>query len=48
MNLINHRIDFYLFLGDSGGPLVMFDPEKKRYYLIGVVSFGKKVSNHLL
>lgn len=28
--------------GDSGGPLVMFEPEKKRWYLMGIVSFGKK------
>lgn len=31
--------------GDSGGPLIMFDPNKKRYYLIGVVSFGKKCAS---
>ncbi|KAG8187278.1 hypothetical protein JTE90_019167 [Oedothorax gibbosus] len=27
--------------GDSGGPLVSFDKESSRYYLVGVVSFGK-------
>ena len=28
--------------GDSGGPLMQIDPKNKRYYLTGVVSFGRR------
>ena len=28
--------------GDSGGPLMQIDPGSKRYYLTGVVSFGRR------
>lgn len=31
--------------GDSGGPLVLWDGSKKRWYLVGVVSFGKKCAS---
>ena len=28
--------------GDSGGPLIQVDPQNRRYYLTGVVSFGRR------
>ncbi|CAG2119009.1 unnamed protein product, partial [Medioppia subpectinata] len=28
--------------GDSGGPLIQIDPQNRRYYLTGIVSFGKR------
>ena len=28
--------------GDSGGPLMQIDPQKRRFYLTGVVSFGRR------
>lgn len=29
------------FKGDSGGPLQLFNPEDKKYYIVGITSFGK-------